>query len=168
MLFAAARRHARGARRTPAIAILLLAAACTALEPPPMEPLTERSLGAAERRWQTSGADSYHVVVRLRAPRFSPAVYDLVVTDAHVVRVERDGQPVTSAAADYSVPGLFHLLRDDLRLDAESREGGPPVDLRVRFDEKTGHLVRYRRTVGSARRRVLLIEVLAYEPLERG
>jgi hypothetical protein len=37
--------------------------------------------------------------------------------------------------------------------------------VRAYFDPETGRLVRYRRTVGTSRRRVLLVEVLAYEPV---
>jgi hypothetical protein len=136
-----------------------------------MEPVTATMLDAAERRWEARGSTSYHLVVRVRAPRFEPAVYDLVVQSGEVVTVERNGRPVASGSVDrydYSMSGLFALLRNDLRLAAVPAIGDtPPVDLRARFEPETGRLVHYRRTVGTARRRVLLVEVLAYEPLAR-
>jgi hypothetical protein len=134
-----------------------------------MEPLTAQTLAEAERRWEAHGADSYRAVVRVRPPRAKPAVYDVAVAGGRLVRLERDGRPMRpeDAVYDYSVPGLFALLREDLRLVGVPRVGDtPPLDLRARFEPATGRLVRYRRTVGSARRRVLLVEVLDYEPLE--
>ncbi len=133
-----------------------------------MEPLSAATLEAAERRWAAHGPESYRLVVRVRPPRFKPAVYDLVVSHGEVVLLERDGEPVPPEHAgryDFSVPGIFALLRDDLRL-TEVRPGSdvPPIDLRVRFEPATGRPLLYRRTVGTARRRVLLVEVLRYEP----
>jgi hypothetical protein len=133
-----------------------------------MEPLTARALAAAERRWAESGAASYRLVVRIRAPRARPAVYDLVVTEGTLAEVACDGEAMGREELDhhdYSVTGLFDLLRADLPLAAVRSIGNtPPIDLRAQFEPQTGRLVRYRRTVGSARRRVLLVEVLAYEP----
>jgi hypothetical protein len=134
-----------------------------------MEPLTARALDEAQQRWRAHGSASYHLVVRVRAPRYEAAVYDVVVTGGEVTAVEHDGRRLRAEDAsqhDYSVPGLFALLREDLRLaDVPLIGDTPPVDLRAYFERDTGRLVRYRRTVGSARRRVLLVEVLEYEPL---
>jgi hypothetical protein len=134
-----------------------------------MEPLTAETLAEAEQRWEARGSDSYHLVVRVRAPRFAVAVYDVVVAGGALVEIERDGRAIGPADAhhyDYSVSGLFGLLREDLRLAGVRPIGDtPPVDLRARFEPDTGRLVRYRRTVGSARRRVLMVEVLEYRPL---
>jgi hypothetical protein len=134
-----------------------------------MQPLTARTLEEARQRWAAHGADSYHLLVRVRAPRAPVVVYDVVVAGGKLVRIEDDGhaaRPAEASGHDYSVPGLFDLLRDDLRLADVPRIGDtPPLDLRARFEPETGRLVRYRRTVGSARRRVLLVEVLEYRPL---
>lgn len=160
-------RSRRG--RAAALAAVLLLGGCSSLGPPPMEPLTAATLDAAERRWAANGPDSYHLVVRVRPPRFKPAVYDLVVSHGEVVALERDGTPVRPEHLeryDFSVEGIFALLREDLHL-TEVRPGDgdvPPIDLRALFEPATGRPVRYRRTVGTARRRVLLVEVLRYEP----
>jgi hypothetical protein len=135
-----------------------------------MEPLTEGALAAAERQWTERGAESYRLVVQVRAPKFRPTLYEVVVARGQLVAIERDGEalrPEDFAHFDYSVSGLFDLLREDLPLAVmPAGENLPPIDLRARFEPDTGRLVRYRRTVGSARRRVLLVEVLAYEPRE--
>ena len=151
-------------------ALSLLSAACSWLGPPPMEPLTKTALEAAEHRWEAHGSDSYHLVVRVRPPRADPAVYDVVVKGGEVAGIERDGQAVPLVdTEDYSVSGLFHLLREDVRLTEVRPVGDTPrVDLRVLFDAETGRLERYRRTVGSNRPRNLQVEVLKYEPLAGG
>jgi hypothetical protein len=133
-----------------------------------MERLTAGTLAQAERRWSAHGADTYRAVVRVRAPRFAVAVYRVAVAGGRLVEIERNGEAIRLEDADhydYSVSGLFALLRDDLQLAGVRAVGDvPPVDLRARFAPDTGRLVRYRRTVGSARRRVLMIEMLEYTP----
>ena len=157
--------------RTPALLVVaacMAVSACTALGPPPMEPLTETALETARRRWVTHGSDSYHLVVRVRAPRTEPVVYDVMVAGGALTEIERNGERVRPEDADhydYSVSGLFDLLRTDLRWTHVTEiDNTPAVDLRARFEPETGRLVRYRRTVGTGRRRVLMVEVVSYEP----
>jgi hypothetical protein len=161
---------AGGMRAAWGTAALLLVVGCSTFGPPPMEPLTETTLAAASKRWHAHGAESYRIVVEVRAPRVAPAVYALEVAGGKPIRVERDGRIVAVEDADdddFSVSGLFALLRQDLRWTAIEHVGDiPAVDLRALFEPETGRLVRYRRTVGTTKRRVLFIEVLAYEPLE--
>ena len=165
------RRRAGRAGGAPAmwcILACLTVSACGALGPPPMEPLTETALETARQRWVAHGAEMYHLVVRVRAPRTEPALYDVVVADGKPVAIRRNGEPVSVEEADrydYSMSGLFDLLRTDLRwTDVRPIGDTPPIDLRARFAPDTGRLVRYRRSVGTARRRVLLVEVVSYEP----
>ena len=150
-------------------AVVVVLSGCFLLGQPPMQPLTARALEKAQHRWEAHGADSYHLVVRVRAPRFDVEVYDVVVAGGELAKVERNGQDVRREDVrhyDYSVPGLFALLREDLRLaDVPAVGDVPPLDLRAHFEPETGRLMQYRRTVGSARRRVLLVEVLEYQPL---
>jgi hypothetical protein len=133
-----------------------------------MEPLTATSLAAARERWEAHGSDDYRAVVRIRPPRADPEVWELVVADGALAKIARDGREVEGddpTRGDYSVVGLFDLLHTDLRWTSVEAVGDTPaVDLRAEFDPKTGRLVRYRRTVGTTRRRVLLVEMLAYEP----
>ena len=133
-----------------------------------MAPLTAARLETARQRWEAQGSDFYRLVVRVRPPRAKPTVYAVEVARGAVVKIERDGQSVAPEDAehsDYSVPGLFELLRQDLRWNAVDPVGNvPAIDLRAYFEPGTGRLVRYRRTVGTGRRRVLMVEVLAYEP----
>ena len=150
-------------------AVAVLLSGCFLLGQPPMQPLTAKALEEAQHRWEAHGADSYHLVVRVRAPRLDVAVYDVVVVGGELAKVERNGQAVQREDThryDYSVSGLFALLREDLRLTEVPAVGDvPPLDLRAHFEPETGRLTQYRRTVGSARRRVLLVEVLEYQPL---
>ena len=158
-------RRTRAAWRAAAV---LLLAGCSALGPPPMEPLTATTLETARRQWEAQGVDSYRLVVEVRAPRTDPVVYEIRVEHGTLATVSRDGQPVApeeAAQSDYSVPGLFDLLRRDLRWTSVEPVGDiPAVDLRAEFEPATGRLVRYRRTIGTSRRRVLFVEVLTYEP----
>ncbi len=148
---------------------VLLVSACAALGPPPMEPVNAGALDAAEGRWRAHHAAAYHLVVSVRAPRFEPAVYELDVADGRPVGGTRNGDPLGPADVahhDYSIEGLFALLRSDLALNAVTADGDtPPIDLRASFEPGSGRLIRYRRTVGSSRRRVLLVEVVRYEEL---
>jgi len=166
----ASERAGRAKRiRVAGLAGVLLLAGCSGVGTPPMQPLTAGRLEAAERRWEAHGAEAYRIVVRVRAPRFDPAVYDVVVAGGKLARVERNGEGLGAEDAgrhDFSVSGLFELMRGDLYLTGVPVIGDtPPIDLRAQFEDETGRLIRYRRTVGSGRRRVLLVEVVEYEPL---
>ena len=150
-------------------AVLLFLFGCSGVGSPPMEPLTPETLARAELRWRTHVADSYHLIVRVRPPRADVTLYDIKVSGGEIVKLERDGKPLRPEEvrhSDYSVAGLFGMLHQDLLLtDMTQTENAPPLDLRARFEPGTGRLVRYRRTVGSGRRRVLMVEVVKYEPL---
>src|SRR5262249_36114948 len=165
--------RSRDAKRQPGrttwwAGVLVLLSGCFVLGQPPMQPLTARTLEDAQHRWEAHRADSYHLVVRVRAPRFDVAVYDVVVAGGELAKVERNGQDVRREDVrhyDYSVPGLFALLREDLRLaDVPAVGDVPPLDLRAHFEPETGRLMQYRRNVGSARRRGLLVGGLEYQP----
>jgi len=151
------------------VATLLLPLLLSGCSQAPLEPLTGAAVEAAQKKWEARGAKAYHLVVHVRAPRAPAVVYDLEVAGDQVVKLIRDGRvvpPEEMAAYSYSMADLFKLLREDVRLaEAElTPEEARPADLRVRFDEETGRLDVYRRTVGTARRRVLFIEVMEYEP----
>lgn len=146
------------------LGVIALIAGCS----PPMQSLSEGALAAAEARWQAHGVSSYHLVLRVRPPRAKAVVYDVEVAGGRVVRMERDdARPVgPDELATYTISGLFQLVRRDLPLlEARlSAENLPPTEARVHFDNKDGRLLHYRRTLGAARRRVLYLELLAFEP----
>ena len=150
-------------------AVLALLAGCSVLGPPPMEPLTTTTLEAARHRWEAHGTDWYRLVVQVRAPRVDPVVYEVEVAGGKLVKIERDGQSIGLEEADhndYSMAGLFALLQNDLHwIELQPVGDTPAVDLRAYFEPESGRLVRYRRTVGTERRRVLVVEVLGYAPL---
>lgn len=133
-----------------------------------MQPLTEALLAAARQRWQAHASDSYRAVVRVRPPRAPVEMWEVEVAGGVLVKRILDGRTLGAADPerdDYSVQGIFDLLQTDLRWTGIEAVGDTPaVDLRAEFDPETGRLIRYRRTVGTTRRRVLLVEILAYEP----
>lgn len=133
-----------------------------------MEPLTEASLAAGHQRWEAHGSGTYRLVVRVRPPRAEPEEYVANVAGGALVEIVRDGTSLDHDEAtrpDYSIAGLFELLHEDLRWTAVDPIGDvPAVDVRAYFDPESGRFVRYRRTVGTSKRRVLMVEVLAYEP----
>jgi hypothetical protein len=144
--------------------LIALAAACSSKESR-MEPLTLSALEAAEHRWETHGADSYRLVVRVEAARMQPVVYDVVARGGRVAGIKRDGQAIQlEHTEDYSVSGLFRLLRSELLLMERTPEGTPVALAQVfaRFDPETGRLDNYRRT--TSRRKHLRIQVVQYEP----
>ncbi|MCZ7679912.1 MAG: DUF6174 domain-containing protein [Sandaracinaceae bacterium] len=156
------RTHGRSAA---AVCTLALLAACSG-----MEPLTGARLDAAEQRWRERGSESYRMVVRVSADRLEPVVHEVLVRGGEVAAVRSGGEPAPpERAADYSVPGLFELAREELHLLERPRRwrDAAGADLFARFDPETGRLERYRRTLGDARR-YLLIEVLSYEADDPG
>lgn len=133
-----------------------------------MEPLTAATLAAARERWAAHGAKDYRVVVQVRPPRAPVELWEVEVAGGAVTKLVRDGHEVgldDPERGDYSVAGIFDLLQTDLRWTTVKAVGDTPaIDLRVEFDKETGRLIRYRRTIGTNKRRVLLVEVLSYTP----
>ncbi len=149
------------------LAVVVTALAACSSTVPNMKPLTESALADAERMWKAHGTNSYEIVVQLNPAKLSAMTYDVVVRDGKITGVKRDGQDVRPEnTEDYSVLGLFGLLRQELRLTEKDANGMAKelADLFVRFDPETGRLDRYRRQTnrlaGSLR-----IEVLKYQPL---
>jgi hypothetical protein len=135
-----------------------------------MRPLTEAGLAAAKRQWESHGANSYHLLVRLHSSRMGEVVYDVVVHARRVTRIKRDGQDILPEhTADYSVAGLFRLLRQELQLVERNSSGTPNTlaVLSVHFDPETGRLDRYRRKT-LKRAGGLRIEVLTFTPEATG
>lgn len=146
-------------------ALLALLAACSSTEPSPMGPLTKDMLEAAERQWEAHGSDSYNLTLQVEAARMETVVYDVVVRAGEIAGIKRNGQDILPEhTEDYSVPGLFRLLRLELRLMEMGANGTPDAlaEVFARFDSQTGRLDRYRRT--TSRSKHLRIQVLKYEP----
>ena len=149
--------------RLTAAIFLVLIAGCSRLET-----LTEAHLIEAEELWEEEKAGFYTIMVRMSGARLETGMFEALVRDGRVVGLKRNGQVVLPARAqDYSMVGLFGVLRQELALSEQpALLGAPPgfrAHLLVRFDPETGRLVRYRRTVGGANSNIE-IEVLEYRP----
>jgi hypothetical protein len=151
------------------VVFLTLLTACAPQETP-LRPLTEAGLAAAERQWESHGANSYQIVVRLHSARMGGVVYDVVVHARRVTSIKRDGQDILPEhTEDYSVVGLFRLLQQELHLVERHPSGTPNTlaVLSVHFDPGTGRLERYRRKT-LKRAGGLRIEVLKFIPQATG
>ena len=143
--------------------LFILLAGCSGLDT-----LTEDVLVDAERRWRSEGPGLYRLVVEMSGERVETGVFEVLVLDGRVVSLKRNGQVVLpDRGQDYSMEGLFGMLRQELALSEQpALMGAPPgfaAYLLVRFDDETGRLERYRRTVGGANNNIE-IEVVEYTP----
>ena len=143
--------------------LFILLAGCSGLDT-----LTEDVLVDAERRWRSEGPGLYRLVVEMSGERVETGVFEVLVRDGQVVSLKRNGQVVLpERGQDYSMEGLFGMLRQELALSEQpALMGAPPgfaAYLLVRFDDGTGRLERYRRTVGGANNNIE-IQVVEYTP----
>ena len=143
--------------------VALLIAGCSGLQP-----LTEGALVQAEERWRSNEAASYRVLVEMNGERVEAGLFEAFVQGGQVVSLKRNGQAILSdRGQDYSLQGLFDVLRQELALAEEPQLLGAPegyaAHLLVRFDVETGRLIRYRRTVAGTNNNVEIV-VLEYEP----
>ena len=133
-----------------AVLALLALVACSG-----MSALTDMSLRDAEEKWVMSKIMSYRLVVEMEGDRVEREEFEVVVRDGAVASLKRNGQATTSAASqDYSMNGLLKILHQEMGLAEKPSVlgalAGYSAYLMARFDETTGRLLRYRRTVGGA------------------
>ena len=130
--------------------------------------MTADVLGDAEQRWRSEGPGLYRLVVEMSGERVETGVFEVLVRDGQVVSLKRNGQVVLpERGQDYSMEGLFGMLRQELALSEQpALMGAPPgfaAHLLARFDDGTGRLERYRRTVGGANNNIET-EIVEYTP----
>ncbi len=80
--------------------------------------------------------------------------FEVGVESGRMVSLRRNGLSIAAnPGQDYTMEGLFHMLKQELGLaEKPAMMGAPPgyaVYLTAKFDEATGRLVRYRRIVGG-------------------
>jgi hypothetical protein len=136
-------------RRKTALVLTLLITACSRLST-----LTPESLATAESKWNASRPALYRLVIEMKGDRVEREQFQVIVRDSKVESISRNGQPVSETAGeDYSMDGLFHILHQEMGLSQKPALLGAPEGysayLMADFDEKTGRLVAYRRTVGG-------------------
>jgi hypothetical protein len=112
--------------------------------------------------------DTYHVVIDMSGDRVEAGKFDVQVRSSKVASIRRNGVALSpNLGQDYSMEGLFHMLEQELGLAERSAMLGAPegytVYTNARFDDTTGRLIRYRRTVGGTSNSVE-INVLEFQP----
>lgn len=149
--------------RTIVLTLCFAAAACSGLDP-----LTEDRLDDAEQRWFSNAPDGYRVVLEVSGERVNAGRFEVWVRGDDVLKITLDGEPIApERAEDYSIAGLFGILRQELALAEDPQVLGAPegyaVHLLARFHPETGRLEQYRRSVGGTSNNVR-IEVVEFEP----
>ena len=124
----------------------------------------------AEKEWNASKPASYRLVVSMEGDRLEKSEYDVRVENGVVTSLTRNGKAVNSfQGQDYSMDGLFGIIRQELDLaGTPSRLGAPEgytAYLMARFDS-TGRLLQYRRTVGGANNTIDIV-VQSFEPQKK-
>jgi hypothetical protein len=133
-----------------------------------MSALTPEALRSAEERWAASKVDAYKLVIEMEGDRVEKEQFEVVVRDGAVVSLKRNGQDVPKVAdQDYSMNGLYKMLHQEMSLAEKPAILGAPEGytayLMARFDEGTGRLEQYRRTVGGTSN-TINITVRSFEP----
>ena len=129
--------------------ILFAAVACSRLPT-----LTPELLSQAEQKWNAQRPASYRLVVEMSGDRVEAGGFEVEVHSGQVVSLRRNGLVISpSSGQDYTMEGLFRMLRQEIGLAEKpgmlGAPGGYSVYMNARFDETTGRLLRYRRTVGG-------------------
>jgi hypothetical protein len=105
--------------------------------------LTEKSLTAAEQRWEKNRPASYDMHVTIRGTE--PGQVQLEVRDGQPTAMSRDGNIPPERTWDvWTVPGQFKMLDQEMAIaaDPNHKGQGPPgaqVWLRCDFDPKYGY-----------------------------
>lgn len=117
-------------------------------------PITMAELDAAVDRWSEHGPKNYDLDLELSGAN-SAAVH-VEVRDGEVVQVIYDGRKLQSRLwDDWSVPGLFAIIRIDIescmakRDSAQKGVAAVNVEPRGLFDDRYGYPLRYRRVTSS-------------------
>jgi hypothetical protein len=151
-------------KRRTSLWILLpfLAAACSRLQT-----LTPESLIEHQEKWKAQQPGLYRLVVEMSGDRVETGRFEVLVRSGEVVSLRRNGTVITpERGQDYSMEGLFGMLRQELQLAERpaliGAAAGYSVYTLARFDAATGRLMEYRRTVGGSSN-AIEIKVLEFE-----
>jgi hypothetical protein len=127
-----------------------LIAACSRLDT-----LTPALLAQQQEKWKSHQPGFYRIVIEMSGDRVEAGTFEVVVRSGEVVSLRRNGSVIMPGRGqDYSMEGLFRMLQQELGLAEKpgtlGAPGGYSVYTLARFDEETGRLIHYRRTVGGA------------------
>ncbi len=130
--------------------------------------LTPQMIDQAEKQWNASKPASYRLVVTMVGDRLEKSEYDVQVENGVVTSLTRNGGAVNSfQGQDYSMDGLFKIIREEMDLSTTPMKLGAPEGytayLMANFDSTTGRLLKYRRSVGGVSNSIDIV-VQTYEP----
>ena len=120
-----------------------------------LDPLTPEILSRAEDKWKAHTPPFYRLAIEMSGDRVETGRFEAAVRDGQVVSLRRNGLVITPGSGqDYSMDGLFRMLAQELVLAEKPAVLGAPAGYsaypQAQFDEDTGRLVRYHRSVGGA------------------
>ena len=135
--------------RKSVLVIALMTAGCSRLDT-----LTPEGLDQAEQKWKAHQPAAYRLVIEMSGDRVETGRFEAAIRGGQVVSLRRNGVGIIPGRGqDYSMDGLFQMLKQELGLaEKPSMLGAPPgysVYAQALFDENTGRLIRYSRSVGG-------------------
>jgi hypothetical protein len=139
-------------RRIWIIGVLVLTGAISSCAQ--LSALTPETLVQAEEKWKAHTPPFYRLVIEMSGDRVETGQFEVTVRSGAVVSFRRNGMVLTpDRGQDYSMEGLFKMLKQELGLAENPSMLGAPAGYSVypmaTFDETTGRLLHYRRTVGG-------------------
>jgi len=145
------------------LVLVLVAASCSGLTT-----LSPEILNQAEMNWNASKPSSYRLVVTMEGDRVERGEFEVQVLEGRVTNLKRNGAVVNpTEAQDYSMDGMFKIIRDEMDLAKNPSLLGAPEGysayLMAQFDSRTGRLEHYRRAVGGISNSID-IRILRFEP----
>ena len=132
-----------------------------------LDTLTPEGLDQAEQKWKAHPPAAYRLVIEMSGDRVETGRFEAEILGGQVVSLRRNGLVITPGQGqDYSMEGLFQMLKQELALAEKPSMLGAPsgysVYAQALFDEDTGRLIRYSRSVGGTSNAVD-IKVVEYE-----
>jgi hypothetical protein len=142
--------------------IVITTAACSRLPT-----LTPQILTEAEEKWNKQRPAAYRLVVEMSGDRVETGRFEVEVRGNEMVSLRRNGLVIRpNAGQDYTMEGLFRMLKQELGLaEKPAMLGAPPgyaIYITAKFDELNGRLIRYRRIVGGTSNSIE-VNVVEYE-----
>src|SRR5262249_44267053 len=105
-------------------------------------------------KWNSHRPSWYRLTIEMSGDRVETGRFEIEVQSGRTASLRRNGLTIEpNPGQDYTVEGLFHMLKQELGLaEKPAMIGAPPgyaVYLTAKFDDATGRLIRYRRIVGG-------------------
>ena len=151
-------------RKNALFAAIFLLTACSRLDT-----LTPDLLNQAEAKWNASKPASYRLVVEMKGDRVEKERFDVTVRLGRVATLRRNGVEIQPTPdQDYSMDGLFRTLHLEIGLVRKPALLGAPEGYTAypmaHFEDQTGRLLEYRRTVGGTSNTIDIL-VVEFQPL---